>query len=64
MGDGELPPIQAALIFVNEKATVEAEDAPTPTMKAAKLKDYIRKRTKDNSLTPEKLDEINEIMLK
>lgn len=60
LGDGEIPPIQAALVFINEKAIVDAEDAPVPTIKAAKLKDYIRKRQKDSALTPQKLDLINE----
>ena len=63
IGEDELPAIQAALVFVNEKTVVEADDAPIPTLKAAKLKDFLRKQPKDASLTPDKLETINEAVI-
>ncbi|MDD5369165.1 MAG: hypothetical protein PHQ40_08775 [Anaerolineaceae bacterium] len=53
--DTIIPDVKAVLVFFNEKATVEVDDAPTPTLPVKKLKDFLRKRPKDTSLTPEKL---------
>jgi hypothetical protein len=48
----EIPEIQAALIFVNENAEVEADNAPYPTIHARQLKKFIRKEAKgDRSLS-------------
>ena len=48
----ELPKIQAALIFTDEKAVVEADNAPYPTLHARQLKKLIRKEAKgEYSLT-------------
>ncbi len=48
-----LPEIQAALVFSDEKAVVEADNAPYPTLHARQLKKLIRKEAKgENSLTP------------
>ena len=39
--------INTILAFTNEKAIIDAADAPVPTLPAAKLKDFFRKKTKD-----------------
>jgi hypothetical protein len=44
------PPINAALVFTNERAEVEAEDAPLPAMPIKKLKDFMRQRAKTKPL--------------
>ncbi len=44
--DFEIPPLQAALVFTSEGAKVEAEDAPSPTLHALKLKKFIRQKAK------------------
>jgi hypothetical protein len=41
------PPVQAALVFINDKADVEATNAPVPTLPAGKLKDFFRKKAKE-----------------
>lgn len=47
-----LPEIQAALVFLDEGAVVEAENAPHPTIHARQLKKLIRKEAKgDHSLS-------------
>ena len=49
----EIPEIQAALIFSNPEADIQADDAPSVTLPAKKLKDMIRKTAKGKSVSPE-----------
>ena len=44
--DLTLPPIQAALVFFNPEAVLEADDAPNPTLYIRQLKEFIRKQAK------------------
>lgn len=55
LGDVSLPPIQTALVFTNEKVSLEAQDAPVPTVTDDKLKDLIRRKAKE---TPLQMDQI------
>lgn len=48
----EQPEIQAALIFTDQSAEVEAEDAPYPTLHARQLKKLIRKEAKGSDALP------------
>lgn len=45
----EIPEIKTALIFSDENAVVEAENAPVPTLHARQLKKLIRKEAKGES---------------
>ena len=59
--------IFSALIFTNSDAEIVlSEDEPTPaeTIYVAKLKDLIRKYAKAKSLSADKIDQINDIILK
>lgn len=56
--DIEVPPIQAALVFTNEKVELEVEDAPTPSLPAKELKEFIRKQAKDGAFPMTKVKEI------
>ena len=47
LGD-ELPPIQAALVFTDDRVEIKVEDAPHPTMKIGELKEFLRKTAKAN----------------
>ncbi len=58
--DRELPEPHTALVFTNEKAVLEVEDAPLLAVPLKKLKETIRKTAKDNSVSPVLLQEINE----
>jgi hypothetical protein len=60
--DTELPPIQAALVFTNEKAELQTDDAPNPTLPAKELKEFIRKLAKDKPLPTPKAKEIVEAL--
>jgi hypothetical protein len=48
----EVPEIQSALVFSNESAVVEAENAPIPTVHSRQLKKLIRKEAKGNTGLP------------
>jgi len=56
--DDELPPIQVALVFLNDNAELDINDAPYLTVGARKLKEYIRKSAKGKALSPEKVKEV------
>jgi hypothetical protein len=49
----EIPEIQAALIFSNPNIDIQADDAPSPTLPAKKLKDLIRRTAKSKPVSPE-----------
>ncbi|MCL4560107.1 MAG: NERD domain-containing protein [Chloroflexi bacterium] len=51
----EFPPIQAALVFTNEKTDIEVENAPVPAISAKKVKEFIRKRSKELQTPAEKI---------
>ena len=48
----EVPEINSALVFSDEKAVVEAENAPVPTLHARQLKKLIRKEAKGEDNLP------------
>ena len=48
----EVPEIKTALVFSDEKAVVEAENAPVPTLHARQLKKLIRKEAKGEANLP------------
>jgi hypothetical protein len=45
-----LPEPTAAVIFVNPKVDVDAQDAPIPTMQVDKVKDFMRRKAKESPL--------------
>jgi hypothetical protein len=51
--DTTFPPVHVALVFTNPKATIEASNAPVPTLAVDKVKDYIRKIGKDSPIDEE-----------
>jgi len=48
----EIPEIKSALVFSNENAEIEAENAPVPTLHARQLKKLIRKEAKGVASLP------------
>jgi hypothetical protein len=48
----EIPEIKAALVFTEENAEVEADEAPYPTVHALQLKKLIRKEAKGSESLP------------
>ena len=59
--DKEIPEPQVALVFTSEKAELEVENAPLMTLPIKKLKETVRKAAKDKPITPEMIQEINEL---
>lgn len=45
--DGNIPDVQTVVVFTSPKASVQAQDAPVPTMHVDKLKDFIRRMAKE-----------------
>lgn len=56
--DLELPTAQAILIFTNDKAELESEDATSPTIKIEKLKPFVRQLAKKKILAKSKTDSL------
>ena len=54
----EIPPIQTALVFTNENTELDLDDAPTPSLPAKELKEFIRKKAKEQSFSMTKVKEI------
>lgn len=50
--DFEVPEIRSALVFSDENAIVEADNAPIPTLHARQLKKLIRKEAKGDQTLP------------
>jgi hypothetical protein len=58
--EDEVPEVQAALIFTNDRAEVDADNAPSPTLHVKKLKDLIRKTAKSKPISMDTVKEIQE----
>ena len=54
----EIPPIHAALVFLDEQAEVNAEGSPLPAMQVKKLKDFLRKAAKETPFPPTELERV------
>jgi hypothetical protein len=60
--DLTLPDVQAILLFTSEKAEVEADNAPIPTLHIRKLKEFIRKTAKSKTVPPEMVKQIQQAL--
>jgi hypothetical protein len=52
LNEGELPELQAALVFMNDEVDLQVDDAPIPTLKLKQLKDFMRQKAKEKPLGP------------
>ena len=50
LNEGEIPEINAALIFMNDEVDLQVEGAPLPAMKIKQLKDFMRQKAKEKPL--------------
>jgi hypothetical protein len=55
LGENEMPNIQAALVFMNEQADIQVNDAPFPALKLKQLKDFIRQKAKERPISQTQL---------
>lgn len=61
----KVPPIQAALIFTNEKTVIDIDEDSNPsaaTLPLAKLKEFIRKKAKGKPISMDKVLEIQQAL--
>jgi hypothetical protein len=59
--DVEFEKPNVVIVFVNERAELEVEDAPILTLPVKQLKNTIRKTAKTKPLSPELISQVNEI---
>lgn len=62
-GFSELP-IHAVLVFISDKIVVDAANAPTPTLTVGKLKDFFRKKAKEQPASIEIIKNLQTILPK
>jgi hypothetical protein len=58
MDEGEIPEINAALVFTTEGVEIEAEDAPLPALPLKKLKEFMRNKAKERPITSQDLEKV------
>jgi len=63
MDADSVPEINTLLLFTNPRASIKAPEAPFATMESEKVKDFLRKKAKDNAFPIEKVDKVNSILL-
>lgn len=59
IGD-DLPPLNASLVFTDNRAELEAEGAPLPTLKLEQLKDFLRKVAKEKPFPAAQMKKITD----
>lgn len=62
MDEGEIPEINAVLVFTTEGVEIEAEEAPMPALPLKKLKDFIRNKAKEKPLTAQDLEKVKAVL--
>ena len=60
MQESEIPEIKPIIIFTNDDVEIDAGDSPIPAMKLKQVKDFLRQRAKNPTLTSEKIKRILE----
>lgn len=58
----ELPPLNAALVFLDPRAEIKAEGSPYPVVRAEGLKEIIRTAAKRNPLPAETIQRVNRLL--
>jgi hypothetical protein len=59
--DDEAPEPNVALVFINDKAELDVENAPILTLPLKELKNTIRKSAKEKPLSPDLIKKINDL---
>lgn len=62
MPDGDCPPVKVMIVFTSPKASVAAADAPIPTMHVEKLKDFVRRVTKEQPASMKEMLKVQELL--
>ena len=59
-----LPPVQTAIVFTSPKSTVSAAEAPISTLHVDKLKDFLRRKLKEQPVSLADFHRIQEVLPK
>jgi hypothetical protein len=57
--DQSIPEARPVLVFTNEKVDLDVGETPILTISLKKLKETVRKSTKENALSPQLIEELN-----
>jgi hypothetical protein len=60
--EGEVPEIKAMLVFTNEEAQIDVEDAPITALPLKKLKDFMRQRAKEKPISVHDLEKVKSLL--
>lgn len=58
----DLPEVQTALVFTNPKVNVQIQGAPLPSMHVDKLKDFIRRKAKEQPALMAKIQKVEDVL--
>ena len=56
------PPLRSLIVFTSPKATVQAGDAPITTMHVEKLKDFIRRKAKEEPANLPLIEQVEDLL--
>jgi hypothetical protein len=51
MEESEIPEIKPLIVFTSDTVEINAEDAPVPALKLKQVKDFIRQKAKERSIS-------------
>lgn len=63
MDADSVPAVNPLLLFTNPKASVKTPEAIYATVESDKVKDFLRKKAKDNAFPLEKIEQVNAVIL-
>jgi len=64
MDGSTIPEINAILVFTSDEVELDASESPVPAMRLKQLKEFIRQRAKNRSLTSAQITEITNLFAK
>jgi len=60
--EGDPPPVNAVLLFVDKRAELDTDNAPVPTLRPAEMKDLIRRAAKQQPLPQAEIQRIKAVL--
>jgi len=61
MDQAEIPDINALMVFTSDDVEIDAQEAAVPALKLKQMKEFIRKKVKDKTITPNALNQIKSL---
>ena len=60
--EGDAPEIKAMLVFTNDEAQIDVEDAPITALPLKKLKDFMRQRAREKPISVRDLEKMKNLL--